>query len=103
MLWARVHANEAWAMAPEGRYPYDVVPTIPHTQPAAWPANIPSSRLASQFHASPVGCRVGLIGLPDDEGVRLNNGRPGAKDGPKALRAALAGYGVATPDGFAWP
>jgi formimidoylglutamase len=50
-----------------------------------------------------VGCRVALIGLADDEGVRLNNGRLGAKDGPKALRAALAGYGVATPDGFAWP
>jgi formimidoylglutamase len=50
-----------------------------------------------------VGCRVALIGLPDDEGVKLNNGRPGAKDGPRALRAALAGYGVAAPDGFQWP
>jgi arginase family enzyme len=46
---------------------------------------------------------VALLGLPDDEGVRLNNGRPGAKDGPKALRAALAAYGVASPDGFQWP
>jgi formimidoylglutamase len=80
-----------------------VVPAIPHTQPAAWPANIPTSRLAAHFHASPVGCRVALLGLPDDEGVRLNNGRPGAKDGPRALRAALAAYGVAAPDGFQWP
>jgi formimidoylglutamase len=80
-----------------------VVPTIPHTQPAAWPSNIPTSRLAAHFHASPVGCRVALLGLPDDEGVRLNNGRPGAKGGPKALREALAAYGVAAPDAFQWP
>jgi formiminoglutamase len=80
-----------------------VVPTIPHTQPAAWPSNIPTSRLAAHFHASPVGCRVALLGLPDDEGVRLNNGRPGAKDGPRALREALAGYGVAAPESFQWP
>jgi formimidoylglutamase len=46
---------------------------------------------------------VALLGLPDDEGVRLNSGRPGAKDGPRALRAALAAYGVAAPDGFQWP
>jgi formimidoylglutamase len=50
-----------------------------------------------------VGCRVALLGIPDDEGVRLNNGRPGAKDGPRALREALASYGVAAPDGFQWP
>jgi formiminoglutamase len=35
--------------------------------------------------------------LPDDLGVRLNQGRPGAAEGPGAFRAALAGYGVAEP------
>lgn len=48
-------------------------------------------------------CKVAILGLPDDVGVRLNNGRPGAAEGPRAFRAALAGYGVAEPAGFAWP
>jgi len=39
---------------------------------------------------------IGLIGLADDEGVRLNNGRPGARDGPRAIRQALANYGQAS-------
>lgn len=38
------------------------------------------------------------MGLPDDLGVRLNGGRPGAAEGPTAFRAALARYGVAEPD-----
>lgn len=79
------------------------MPPIPFTQPPTWPQGMPTSRLAAHFHAVPVGCRVALIGLPDDEGVRLNNGRPGARGGPKALREALAAYGIAEPDGFAWP
>ena len=37
----------------------------------------------------------GLLGLADDEGVRLNGGRIGAAHGPDAFRAALAGYGAA--------
>lgn len=49
------------------------------------------------------GCRVALIGLPDDTGVRLNHGRPGAAEGPTALRAALARYGVGEPVGWVWP
>jgi formimidoylglutamase len=48
-------------------------------------------------------CRIGLIGLADDLGVRLNNGRPGAKGGPAAFRAALAKYGVADPQRWDWP
>ncbi|HYE61315.1 MAG TPA: formimidoylglutamase [Phycisphaerales bacterium] len=76
---------------------------IPHTQPAVWPQGMPTSRLAAHFHSVPAGCRVALIGLPDDEGVRLNNGRPGAAGGPRAVRQALAAYGVAEPDGFRWP
>nr|WP_277347466.1 formimidoylglutamase [Wenzhouxiangella sp. XN79A] len=38
-----------------------------------------------------------MLGLADDEGVRLNGGRPGAAEGPDAFRAALAGYGAAHP------
>lgn len=30
-----------------------------------------------------------IIGYPDDEGVKLNGGRPGAKDGPSEIRKAL--------------
>lgn len=43
---------------------------------------------------------MGLIGLADDLGVRLNSGRPGAKGGPSAFRAALARYGSSDA---AWP
>lgn len=75
-----------------------------HTQPGRWPEISGSGRFASlirretaEEHA------VGLIGLPDDHGVRLNNGRPGAARGPDAFRRALAGYGSARPDGLAWP
>lgn len=36
---------------------------------------------------------IGLIGLADHEGVRLNGGRIGAADGPNAFRNALARHG----------
>jgi len=39
-------------------------------------------------------CRVALLGLPDDAGVLLNNGRPGARLGPQSFREALARYGA---------
>lgn len=78
--------------------------TIPHTQPGVWPDAIPDSRLAARVRRDrPDGCRVALLGLPDDTGVRLNHGRPGAAEGPTALRAALARYGVAEPSGWEWP
>ena len=35
---------------------------------------------------------VALIGFACDEGVRRNQGRVGAKDGPKAIRSTLAGF-----------
>ncbi|MFG0328096.1 MAG: formimidoylglutamase [Phycisphaerales bacterium JB037] len=38
---------------------------------------------------------MALIGLADDEGVRLNGGRLGARGGPDAIRAALCRYGAA--------
>ena len=37
----------------------------------------------------PVTARVVLIGFPSDEGVRRNGGRPGAAEGPSAIRTAL--------------
>jgi formiminoglutamase len=78
--------------------------TVPHTRPGVWPATIAPSRFASTIRTSdPVGCRVAFLGIPDDLGVRLNGGRPGAAEGPTAFRTALARYGVAEPAGFAWP
>ncbi len=77
---------------------------IPHVRPGVWPEGISAGRMASRIRRdSHEGCRVGLIGLPDDLGVRLNGGRPGASEGPTAFRAALAKYGTAEPAGFAWP
>ncbi len=74
---------------------------IPFTQPAELHATTPSRfastivRDLSAAHA----CRAAILGLPDDTGVRLNGGRPGAALAPRAIRAALATYGVAEPAG----
>lgn len=82
---------------------------VPHTTPARWPdvrpgrfaativrsdhaAAITANDSAKDVHA---GCRIALLGLADDTGVSLNNGRVGARLGPTAFRAALASYGVA--------
>jgi len=74
------------------------------TQPGLWPADIPAARLASRVRTDdPAGCSVAIIGLPDDLGIRLNSGRPGAAQGPDAFRAALARYGVSGPPGWDWP
>lgn len=37
---------------------------------------------------------MGLLGVPDDLGVRLNGGRAGAAEGPRAFREALEKYGA---------
>jgi len=74
------------------------------TRPGHWPGAINAGRFASLIqHDSADGCRVALLGLPDDTGVGLNGGRVGAAGGPDAFRAALACYGAAEPSGFAWP
>ncbi len=75
---------------------------LPHLNSVSW-NNIPQSKFASLIRCEPEGCEIALIGLPDDTGVQLNNGRPGAKDGPSAFRKALAKYGVANPSGWTWP
>ncbi len=54
-------------------------------------------------------CRVALIGVPQDIGVRRNGGRPGAADAPTAIRRMLyrltpfeANTGVEIPAGTLW-
>jgi len=73
---------------------------ISFTQPGRWPESRPA-RFASTITSGEVKeeapCRVALLGLADDTGVKLNGGRAGAKDGPAAFRAALARYGVHSP------
>ncbi len=69
----------------------------PHCVPPRWPKDISPSRFAAGVRTNnPEGCRVAILGLADDEGVRLNGGRAGARDGPTAFRAALARYGAAS-------
>jgi formiminoglutamase len=77
---------------------------IPHTRPGQWPLDLATSRFASTFRKSnPADCQVALLGLPDDTGVRLNQGRPGAAQGPSAFRAALTRYGAAESAAGEWP
>ena len=77
---------------------------LPHCTPSAAFASPSSARLASRIASdSATGCRVALIGLADDLGVRLNSGRPGASSGPDAIRLALCAYGVAEPHGIDFP
>lgn len=77
---------------------------LPHTSLPFWPSGITPARFASTVRTDlPAGCKIGLIGLADDFGVRLNGGRFGAAEGPRLFRDALARYGVAKPDGIEWP
>ncbi len=77
---------------------------LPQTSLPLWPGGITPARFASTVRTdSPAGCKIGLIGLADDFGVRLNGGRFGAAEGPRLFRDALARYGVANPDGVEWP
>lgn len=78
--------------------------TIRHTVSPTWPGPRRSSRLASAFRTeSPENCEIALLGLPDDTGISMNNGRPGAAEGPPAFRAALAAYGAVDAIGPPWP
>ena len=76
---------------------------LPHLQPFKWDESIPCPKFASTVQCVPEGCHIALVGLPDDTGVRMNNGRPGAKHGPSAFRAALSSMGIAQPTGWVWP
>ncbi len=67
----------------------------PHTTAVRWPP-VAADRFAAAIRSdSPDGCRVALLGLPDDTGIALNHGRSGAAEGPAAFRSALAAYGTA--------
>lgn len=71
-----VTPSQPWR-APEGRFAASIV-----TDPA----------LMTQATAA-------MLGLADDTGVALNNGRPGARLGPQALRAALSAFGTSFDHG----
>ena len=59
-----------------------------------WPG-VDESRFASLITSDGVDeADVVLVGLPDDLGVKLNGGRPGAKDGPRVFRETLAKMGT---------
>jgi formiminoglutamase len=76
----------------------------PNTSAPPWPGDPVAGRFASAIRTdSPEGCAIALLGLPDDTGVRMNNGRTGAAGGPKAFRAALARYGAADSAGGPLP
>ncbi len=77
--------------------------TLPYLTKHEWDPMIPETKFASLIQSTPEGCQIALIGLHDDTGVTLNNGRPGAKEGPAAFRAALASMGVAQPIDWDWP
>jgi formimidoylglutamase len=74
--------------------PVTVPFSVPFVRPGVWPAIRRGTFAATIDGDSPEGCAVALLGLPDDTGVRLNGGRPGAAEGPAAFRAALARFGT---------
>lgn len=66
----------------------------PHTTAPHWPTIAPG-RFASTIATENLdGCAIALLGLPDDLGVSMNSGRPGAAGGPAAIRAMLARFGT---------
>jgi formimidoylglutamase len=69
---------------------------IPNTTAPEWPDIRPGAdRFSATIGADdPEGCVACLLGLPDDLGVKMNHGRPGARHGPAAIRRVLAGYGT---------
>jgi formimidoylglutamase len=67
---------------------------IAHTTPVTWPA-ARAGRFTENIRTNaPDGCRIALLGLPDDTGIGLNFGRLGAAAGPSAFRGALASFGT---------
>ncbi len=77
--------------------------TRDHVTKPAWP-NIRDGSFASTIAVEAAeACAVALVGMPDDTGVGLNGGQPGAAEGPAAFREALARYGTARPSGLEWP
>lgn len=82
---------------------------IPFTTPPRTPIERTSGRFSNNIRPierfePPQNNRqaIALLGMPDDTGVMLNNGRPGAKDGPGAIRRVLSKLGTDRPP-FDWP
>lgn len=85
------------------------MPALPFILPPVYPPAAPS-KLASAIVCAPPAVlprlpngAICLLGMPDDVGVSMNGGRPGAKGGPAAFRSALARYGVREPMGLDHP
>lgn len=82
---------------------------VPHATPPATPIEPHAGRFSStvrpiaEFKPSKGRRAVAILGMPDDTGVKMNGGRPGAKEGPSAIRRALARMGVDKPASFDWP
>ncbi len=83
---------------------------VPYATPPQTPIVPHAGRFSStvkpigEYQPDPDGKRaVAILGMPDDTGVKMNNGRPGAKEGPGAIRRSLARMGVAKPALFDWP
>lgn len=67
---------------------------LAHTSPGNWPP-LRAGKFAARVKTdSTDGCGLALLGLPDDTGIKLNFGRPGAQAGPTAFRSALASFGT---------
>lgn len=77
--------------------------SVPHVRPPSYPARRPGKFVSTIRLDDPADCRVALVGLPDDTGIKMNGGRPGASGGPAAFREAIASLGVDHPVGFEWP
>lgn len=77
--------------------------SVPHTRRPTWPEIAPGRFAATIQQDGPAGCTVALLGLPDDTGVKMNRGRPGAAEGPAAFRNALARLGMSEPASLSWP
>ena len=83
---------------------------VPHATPPLTPIEPHEGRFSStvkpisEFVPSEDDRRaVAILGMPDDTGVKMNNGRLGAKEGPSAIRRALARMGVDKPAKRQWP
>ncbi len=76
---------------------------LPHLRPYEWDSYIPANKFASTISSDPAICQIAVIGIPDDTGVTLNYGRPGAKEGPAAFRSALRSMSIAQPVDWEWP
>lgn len=82
---------------------------VPYATPPTTPIEPHAGRFSStvkpisEYTPDPSGRRaVAILGMPDDTGVKMNGGRPGAKEGPSAIRRVLAKMGVDRPQ-FDWP